>query len=79
MNADGFPPATLPQPQDGKPVLPATLSESSNILDLLFQHVYPQAHPQLDKVDFDVLADLAEAAEKYQVYSAMEVCRLLMK
>ncbi|KAJ7759283.1 hypothetical protein B0H14DRAFT_2974575 [Mycena olivaceomarginata] len=43
------------------------LSETSAVLDLLFQ--YPQ--PDLKSVDFPVFAGLAEAAEKYVVYSAL--------
>lgn len=80
VSAGGFPPTDLPQPTDDgeEPTIPL-LTENSDVLDLLFQHTHPQAHPQLDGVDFNVLEDLANAAEKYLVYSAMEVCRLLMK
>lgn len=80
VNADGFPPGNLPQPLiTGQTPEPAPLSESSSTLHLLFQHVYPRPHPHLDELGFEVLAEVAEAAEKYQVYSAMEACRLLMK
>jgi hypothetical protein len=47
------------------------LSESSTVLDL-----YYQCQPDLEDVNFQVLADLAEVAEKYEVYSATAVCNL---
>ena len=49
------------------------LSESSVVLDLLLQYMYHQHQPDLEDVDFQVLA---EAAEKYEVYSATAVCNL---
>lgn len=55
------------------------LSERAQILDLLFQYAYPQRPPDLTLIPFDVFADLAEAAEKYQMFGAMEFCRMLMK
>ncbi|KZP13245.1 hypothetical protein FIBSPDRAFT_983092 [Athelia psychrophila] len=55
------------------------LSERAEILDLLFQYMYPQRPPSLDLIEFKVFADLAEAAEKYQMFAAMEICRMVMK
>ncbi|KAJ7084600.1 hypothetical protein B0H15DRAFT_848272 [Mycena belliarum] len=55
------------------------LTESSATLELLFQFIYPRRHPVLDDIPFDHLAALAEAAEKYQVFAAMSVCRLHMR
>jgi hypothetical protein len=40
------------------------LSETSAVLDLLFQYMYRQPQPDLKSVDFPVFAGLAEAAEK---------------
>jgi hypothetical protein len=54
------------------------LPESSEILELLFQFIYPQRYPDLGSIEFDVLGKLTEAAEKYQVYSAMNLCRVHM-
>jgi len=54
------------------------LSESSAVLDLLLQFMYRQRQPDLGGVDFDILAELAEAAEKHEVYAAMTVCNLYM-
>lgn len=48
------------------------------MLDLLFQFVYPKRHPDLKEVEFTLLAQLAEAAEKYEVYAAMQICKVRM-
>ncbi|KAF8728410.1 hypothetical protein AX14_006685, partial [Amanita brunnescens Koide BX004] len=50
------------------------MSERSEVLVLLFTFMYPERQPNLTKVGFRVLADLAEAAEKFEVYSAMATC-----
>ncbi|KAJ7496492.1 hypothetical protein FB451DRAFT_1207906 [Mycena latifolia] len=55
------------------------LSESSDVLDLLFQYMYRQPQPDLEAVDFPIFAGLAEAAEKYVVHSALGWCRAKMK
>jgi hypothetical protein len=55
------------------------LPEKSVILDLLFQFCYPERHPELNDLAFDILAELAEAAEKYKVFSAISICRIVMK
>ncbi|KZP04194.1 hypothetical protein FIBSPDRAFT_844272 [Athelia psychrophila] len=55
------------------------LSERAEILDLLFQYTYPQRPPDLTSIRFEAFTDLAEATEKYQMFGAMEICRLLMK
>ncbi|THU82874.1 hypothetical protein K435DRAFT_766272 [Dendrothele bispora CBS 962.96] len=55
------------------------LSESSAVLDLMFQYMYLQPQPDLRKVDFDVVKDLAEAVEKYCVYSAMGALNVRMR
>jgi len=56
-----------------------TLTETSTTLELLFQYIYRRPQPNLERLNFKDLSSLAEAAEKYQVFSAMEVCRLLMR
>ncbi|KAJ7778595.1 hypothetical protein DFH07DRAFT_1056036 [Mycena maculata] len=55
------------------------LPEPSATLELLFQYIYPRRHPALDEIVFPDLAALAEAAEKYQVFSAMNICRIRMR
>ncbi|KAG5635397.1 hypothetical protein H0H81_011401 [Sphagnurus paluster] len=52
------------------------LTESSSTLDLLFRFIYPEPQPELEKLEFNDLALLAEASEKYQVYSAINTCTI---
>lgn len=54
------------------------LSESSEVLDVLFQYIYPRPQPELSGLDIDILAGLAEAVEKYQIYAAMQICKAEM-
>ncbi|KAG6917479.1 hypothetical protein DXG01_002342 [Tephrocybe rancida] len=54
------------------------LTESSETLELLFQYIYPRPLPDLGLVSFDALASLAEAAEKYRVFAAMNLCTIQM-
>jgi hypothetical protein len=54
------------------------LSEPASILTLLFQFIYPVPVPDLESTEASVLSALAEAAEKYQVYPAMGICRIYM-
>ena len=70
-----FPPADVPTNSEI-----ISLTESSTILELLFQFTYPNHHPDVDSIaHFETFADLAEAAEKYGVYSAMNICKLKMR
>jgi hypothetical protein len=55
------------------------LSETSVTLELLFQFVYPQRLPALVGESFSTIAALADAAEKYEVFSAMVVCEFRMR
>ncbi|KAJ7612288.1 hypothetical protein FB45DRAFT_940249 [Roridomyces roridus] len=73
-NTEGFPPAEFANTGE---IIP--LSESSSTLELLFQFIYPRRHPGLDDIAFEALAALAEAAEKYQVFSAMNICKIRMR
>ncbi|TFK37167.1 hypothetical protein BDQ12DRAFT_667120 [Crucibulum laeve] len=61
-NTGAFPPAEFNA--NGEVV---NLTENAITLNLLFQFIYPKRHPALDSEKFDVLAPLAEAAEKYEV------------
>jgi hypothetical protein len=68
--------ATSPEPGSNVAV---ELAESAAVLDLLFQYMYRQLPPNLQDVEFTICAGLAEAAEKYYVYSALNLCRNKMK
>ncbi|KAL1706450.1 hypothetical protein EV121DRAFT_201135, partial [Schizophyllum commune] len=55
------------------------LTEDGQTLELLFQFIYPWRQPTLEGVPFERLDALAEAAEKYEVFSAMGICRIRMR
>lgn len=65
------------RPENGDEIV--YLTESSIVLDLLFQFMYRQPQPDLEALEFKTFASLAEAAEKYVVYSALTLCRNKMK
>ena len=41
--------------------------------------MYPKRHPDLETAAIEILAPLAEAAEKYEVFSALNMCKVRMK
>jgi hypothetical protein len=55
------------------------LSEPSDVLDVMFQFMYPMPQPDVSSIPFEVLAPLAEAVEKYQVFPAMRLCKMHMQ
>lgn len=55
------------------------LSETSTVLDLLLQFMYRQPQPDLGGVDFAILNEVTEAAEKYRVHSAITICSVYMR
>jgi len=75
-NSHGF---GSPEHTISEPDTPVVLSETSSVLELLLQYLYPGPQPSLKKVEFIDLAGLAEAAQKYEVWSAMEVSKLHMR
>ncbi|KAF8903910.1 hypothetical protein CPB84DRAFT_1823745 [Gymnopilus junonius] len=48
------------------------LTEPASILEVVFQFVYPRRHPTLNELDFESVAAVAEAVEKYKIFSAMK-------
>ncbi|KAJ4484450.1 hypothetical protein C8R41DRAFT_449943 [Lentinula lateritia] len=56
-----------------------SLSETSEVLELMLQYVYLQPQPDLQKVEWELMKDLAEAVEKYEIYSAIGVCSQRMR
>ncbi|KAF5346236.1 hypothetical protein D9758_011316 [Tetrapyrgos nigripes] len=74
--AEGFPLAKHTTPSQNE-IIP--LSEKSSTLELLFQFILPQRFPELDKLDFEQLMELANASEKYVVYSGQSTCALYMR
>ncbi|KAG5639915.1 hypothetical protein DXG03_002392 [Asterophora parasitica] len=76
LTCEGFPPLAPEFQSDGEIV---ALTENSTTLDLMFRFVYPRRMPNLDDVEFSVLASLAEAVEKYQVYTAEQLYVMFME
>lgn len=56
-----------------------SLSEPAAVLAILFGFVHPKRYPDVEDLDFSLLADVAEAAEKYEAFAAIELCRLQMR
>ncbi|KAJ7577535.1 hypothetical protein C8J56DRAFT_798711, partial [Mycena floridula] len=52
------------------------LDENSKILQLLMEFMHPQELPDCSEIDFESLLDLAYAAQKYLIFSAMLVCKI---
>ncbi|EIM81113.1 uncharacterized protein STEHIDRAFT_67132, partial [Stereum hirsutum FP-91666 SS1] len=70
-NTGGLPPTEV-HSNDSEIV---TLAEDSKTLYLLFEFIHPRRHPSLDNEEFSTILAVAEAAERYQVYSAMNYCQ----
>ncbi|SRR5258705_9582888 len=51
------------------------LEEESEVLQLLLRFMHNTRQPDLSTTPFSELVSLAEAAEKYRVYSAMGSCK----
>lgn len=69
----GFPPSEIPTLDEI-----VELSEPASVLEILFQFVHPARQPSVVSLEFDSFFALAEAAEKYEVYGAMNTCRTRM-
>jgi hypothetical protein len=55
------------------------LTEPSEIVDLLLQLMSLQEAPDLKSLEFQTLATLAEAVEKYDVFHSKVICRIYMR
>lgn len=64
-------------PRKSEHIVP--LTEPSNVLELMLQYTYLQRQPDLSSVPFELLSELAEAVEKYELYCAMGVCSVRMR
>jgi len=58
---------------------PFIFTESSEVVDLLLQLMSLQDPPDLESLEFQTLALLAEAVEKYDVFHSKTICRMLMQ
>jgi len=50
------------------------LTEPAKVLGILFAFLYPKVHPDLHGECFESVAAVAEAAGKYEVFSAASTC-----
>ncbi|KAI4294514.1 hypothetical protein K525DRAFT_290631 [Schizophyllum commune Loenen D] len=75
-DAHGFPPQELAPPPQSETI---PLSEDAVTLELLFRIIYREERVRLDSLPFENIAALAEAAEKYDVYAAILLCRIAME
>ncbi|KAJ8074510.1 hypothetical protein PM082_015411 [Marasmius tenuissimus] len=65
---------------EGAEIEDVSLSESSAVLELLLKFLHPNLpQPDVTQLQMSTLEELSEAVEKYQVYPAMQVCKLVMK
>ena len=73
----GFPPATSTKTTEPGEII--QMSETSAVLKPLLHYMHNDRQPDSSKITFSVLYPLAEAVEKYMVFSAMEVCKIRMQ
>ncbi|PFH48568.1 hypothetical protein AMATHDRAFT_149601, partial [Amanita thiersii Skay4041] len=74
----GFPPASLATSSPASTADPVCLTESGAVLELLLKCLHNQRQQDLSRCSNMVVIALAEAVQKYMVYTAMEICRLNM-
>lgn len=56
------------------------LTESADVLRVCFDFMYPKRHPDLDDItDFDLLAAVAEAVGKYEIFAAVNTCNTRLR
>ncbi|TFK70764.1 hypothetical protein BDN72DRAFT_818421 [Pluteus cervinus] len=72
---EGFPPASLGK---RKRVNYMDIEEDSDVLSLMLDFMHKQPQPDLQQLQIKVLVRLAEAAEKYLIYSAISICRVMI-
>jgi hypothetical protein len=58
---------------------PVSLEETAEVLRLMLRYTHNARLSSLDDISFTLLASLAEAVEKYMIYSAVEFCKIRMK
>jgi len=74
-HSDAFPGPEIPV----KELEVANLTEPSEVLAIIFDFMYPRRQADIEKMDYDIVAQVAEAVEKYQIFSAMQTCVLRLK
>lgn len=56
-----------------------SLTKSGAILEILLQFIYPRPLPDLEKLEFEDLLLVSEAAEKYGFFGAIYACQLSLR
>ncbi|PFH48567.1 hypothetical protein AMATHDRAFT_149626, partial [Amanita thiersii Skay4041] len=78
MFSCGFPPASLTASSPSFAADSVCLTETADVLEVLLGFMHNRPQQNLLGYPSNVITALAEAAEKYLVHPAMEVCRLHM-
>jgi len=73
LASDGFPPSEFSSAEEV-----VDLPEDAQLLELMFQFVYPRLLPSLESFEFSTLASLAIVVEKYQIFTGMKLCHSYM-
>jgi hypothetical protein len=55
------------------------LTETSEVVELLLRLMSLERHPNLMTLEFSVLAQLADALDRYEVMSALSICEVAMR
>jgi hypothetical protein len=55
------------------------MTVNAAVLDILLQFMALQRPPDLEEISFEILAPLAEAVAKYEVFCAMPACETQME
>ncbi|KAG6867647.1 hypothetical protein C0993_012757 [Termitomyces sp. T159_Od127] len=77
--SEGFPPARFINTPDGAEPQVVHLDEKSGTLRLLLQYMHLKPQPDIERIPFSELEELANAVEKYLVYGGIMACKLCMK
>ncbi|KAF8152284.1 hypothetical protein B0H34DRAFT_774712 [Crassisporium funariophilum] len=75
----GFPIAGSVSGVDDEKGIEVQLAENTSTLKLMLQFMHNVTQPDLDVIKFADAAALAEAAEKYMIYSAVQLCKFFMR
>ncbi|KAF5372698.1 hypothetical protein D9615_009855 [Tricholomella constricta] len=74
--SEGFPPAIFVSSSEVTPIV--QIEEHSETVQLLLGFMHLKRQPQVAKLSFAVLDALANAAEKYFIHSAIQLCQVFM-
>ncbi|KAH9479313.1 hypothetical protein JR316_0007902 [Psilocybe cubensis] len=56
------------------------LSEPAKVLQICFDFIYPKRHPDLEDItSFELLASVAEAVGKYEIFAAINTCNTRLR